>query len=73
MKNLERRLMRLEVRAAARSNSSEPLTIAIVDLQGIVMSKLEWKDGKAAWTHLEDYEPASEICFPRRSRAGGPR
>jgi hypothetical protein len=67
------RLERLEARAAAKSNTSEPLTIAVVDSQGIVMSKLEWKDGEAVWTHPEDHEPASEICFPRRSGSGGPR
>ncbi len=64
--NLNRRLMRLEARAAAvRATSSHSVLIHFVDSDRRVTSTLAMENGKQAWTYI-DGEP--EHACPERDQ-----
>jgi len=57
MRNLARRLERIEARArvSAAGATREPLTISIVDPQGRIMRRMGWENGRCVWTYFDEH------------------
>jgi len=75
MRNLTRRLERIEARAKVSASiaTREALTISIVDPQGRIMRRMGWENGKCVWTYFDEHgtiervEPESCRRAPRNS------